>query len=71
MEVVKDVKACSEKGRLKAKGDYERWDTRRLIVNSDLMLNMEPRLESMGMDSMLFHQGPCHAGRGTAYLVPP
>ena len=26
------------------------------MVNSDLMLNMEPRLESMEMDTILFHQ---------------
>ena len=67
MEVVKDVELSSEKtgsigensarfntedqDRLKAKGDYERWDTRGLIVYSNLMLIME----SLEMDTNLFY----------------
>ena len=69
MDVVKDVEACSEKGRLKAKGDCERWDTRRLTVNRNLILNMEPRLESMGkMDTILFQRYEYYLTRVPAML---
>ena len=41
-----------QQNRLKAKGYYNRWDTRRLM----LMLNMEPRLVSVEMDAVPFYQ---------------
>ena len=56
----------ADQDRLKAKGDYERWDTRGLIVlHSDLMLIME----SLEMDTILFYQRYEYLIRVTAMLA--